>query len=101
MVKTLELNAWLKMLGHARSSGVMRISPSPAIGQRGGAIPILMLALNDRLEFEIIFIPESNHTLVHLAQAIKEYRNIDFMILVLVLKRLEPAVKKSIFYAVD
>jgi hypothetical protein len=60
-----------------------------------------VLALSDRLKFPNILVPENERTFVHLAKAIQEYRNIDFLIFILVFKWLETAMEKGIFYAVD
>ena len=60
-----------------------------------------VLALSDRLKFPNIFVPENERTFVHLAKAIQEYRNIDFVIFIVIFEWLEAAVKKGVFYAVD
>jgi hypothetical protein len=60
-----------------------------------------LLALSGRLKFPNIFVPENERTFVHLAKAIQEYRNIDFLIFIMVFKWFEAAVKKGVFYAVD
>jgi hypothetical protein len=57
-------------------------------------------ALAQALELTNIFVCESNQTVVHLAQGVHEYRNIDFQVLVLVFQRPESAVKKGVFYAI-
>ena len=59
------------------------------------------LALSGRFKFPNIFVPENERTFVHLAQAIQEYRDIEFLILILVFEWLESAVEKGVFYAVD
>jgi hypothetical protein len=74
--------------------------------QRSGVIPTAvgyspLVALGDWVEFPNIFIPESERPFVHLAQAIQENRNVDFLISILVFERLEPAMEKGVFYAVD
>ncbi len=51
------------------------------------------------LQFADIFVSESNQAFVHLAQDVQEYGNIDLLILVVMFQRLEPAVKKGVFYA--
>ena len=43
-----------------------------------------LVALLDRLKFPNIFVPENEQTFVHLAKAIQEYRNIEFLIFILV-----------------
>jgi hypothetical protein len=58
-------------------------------------------ALSDRLKFPNIFVPENERTFVHLAKAIQEYRNIDFLIFILVFEWLEAAMEKGVFYAVN
>jgi hypothetical protein len=55
----------------------------------------------DSLEFAAIFILQSKRTLVHLAQAVQEYGDVDFLIVVLVFQRFEPAMEKRVFYAID
>jgi len=60
-----------------------------------------LVALRDRLAFPNIFVPENERTLVHLAQAVQEYRNIDFLIFILVFEWLESTVEKCIFYAIN
>jgi hypothetical protein len=73
-----------------RSSGIIRWALISAAYASGG-----------RLEFPNVFIPESKQAFVHLTQAVEEYRNIDFQIFILVFERLEPAMEKGVFYAVD
>jgi|ERR1700722_15436937 hypothetical protein len=73
--------------GEAASSRTVRSSP--------------VLALSDRLKFPNIFVPENERTFVHLAKAIQEYRNIDFLIFILVFEWLEAAMEKGVFYAVN
>jgi hypothetical protein len=60
-----------------------------------------LVALGDRLQFADIFVPECKQTFVHLAQAVQEYRNIDFLIVILIFEGLEPSVEESVFYAVN
>src|ERR1700722_17141945 len=60
-----------------------------------------LLARGDGLEFPSIFVPENERTFVHLAKTVKKYRNIDFLIFILVFEWFEPAVEKGVFYAVD
>jgi hypothetical protein len=75
------------------------LAGKPAGSKEESASREQAVALAQALQFADIFVSESNQTLVHLAQGVEEYRNIDLLVLVLVFQRLESAVKKGVFYA--
>src|SRR5579863_4847255 len=67
----------------------------------GDAAASSSAALGERLEFADIFVPEREQAVVHLAQGVEKHRDVDVLVLVLIFQRLEPAVKKRVFYAID